>query len=271
MTVAAVCARCLTLARTRRDPGVDMGLAADMGWLGRASTVKSVIAAADTIDMAKLVTTLLGQALHGSTGNVTFIRSRYGTVVRTRTMPRDPRTDAQWLARSRMTRAGSLWREMTREQVNAWNQYAAQTAMEAGIGPEEPTPTGQQVFTRLTIKLLQVDDQALPPLLPPASPFAGDGIRLTATGLAQAVRFSVTGANAPGVVTELLLQPLPSANRRAYLRRYRSKAFVSFSGEGESHDVPATRGTYSVAYRFVDAATGQCTGLAILGLVEVGS
>jgi hypothetical protein len=221
--------------------------------------------------MAKLIPNVFARALGGSVGNVTFIRNPYGTLVRDRVMPRDPHTAAQAGTRSRMARVGSLWRSMTPEQAAAWNLYAQETAMEGGVEALERTTTGQQVFTRLALKVLQVDETASVPLAPPTSPFAGDSPILVAEGSATAVRFSASAANAPGVVTEVLLQRLASPHRRLYTERFRSQRFHAFTSGGDVVEVSVAPGIYAAACRFVRAATGQCTGLMLLGRVSVGA
>ncbi len=89
----------------------------------------------------------------------------------------------------------------------------------------------------------------------------------TSAGNAPGVTFTASAANAPGVLTELLLQPLPSPNRTPERRAYRTRAFVAFTPENLSATVPTGPGAYAAAYRFVDAATGQTTALVTLGTV----
>ena len=83
------------------------------------------------------------------------------------------------------------------------------------------------------------------------------------------VAFSSSGANAPGVVTELLVQPLLSRHRRTYLEKYRHAAYVAFAA-GEVVGVDTPKGWVALAYRFVNAETGQTTALAELGVVRAG-
>ena len=141
-------------------------------------------------------------------------------------------------------------------------------------------------------KVLQrLDLGALPPESPPARPFFGDVIEVvvepsreadplrggttevpatTASRLGvQTVGFVSSGANAAGVVTELLVQPLLSRHRRTYLERYRHAAYVRFEG-AETVAVPAPEVWVALAYRFVNAETGQVTAIAELGALRAG-
>lgn len=219
--------------------------------------------------MAKLVTNLLTQGLRGSTGNVTFVETRYGTIVKDRTMPRDPCTPAQQACRWRMQRAGFAWTALTLEQAAAWNTYALSLASQTPGSQEHPAPCGQSLFTRLAVKVLQIDESASIPVTPPASPFLGDGLGLTVESTPLGLRFTASAANAPGVVTEILVQALASIHRTAYAERYRSKGFVPFSGAGDTFELDLRQGAYAVAYRFVRAATGQQTAFAQLGTIVV--
>lgn len=95
------------------------------------------------------------------------------------------------------------------------------------------------------------------------------GQRLTAND-ALAIQFTASAPNAPGVTTELLLQPLESAVRRTYLEKYRHAAFFAFAAGALSVEVPVpTPGWYACGYRFVNTATGQDTGVVECGKVLV--
>jgi hypothetical protein len=220
--------------------------------------------------MAKIRTGIVAPGLAGSAGNATFVRTRDGVSVRTRDTPYDPRTPAQADARDRMKRVGLAWRALSLEQAAAWRRYAL-ALHEAGGGlMVGPCPTGQEVFTRLSLKVLQIEPSAAVPTDPPASPFPGDRVRLAVAGVSGAVRFTADAANAPGVLMELLLQPLASVHRTPYARRYRSRRFAAFLGAGDSVDAPCQPGVWAAAARAVLAATGEAGPLLPLGLATVG-
>ena len=75
-------------------------------------------------------------------------------------------------------------------------------------------------------------------------------------------------ANAPGVVTEVLLQPLLSVHRRTYLSRYRTAGFFAFEA-GVPIVIPTSARVCAVAVRFVCEATGQAGAVMELGIVGV--
>lgn len=71
------------------------------------------------------------------------------------------------------------------------------------------------------------------------------------------------------MVTEFLLQPLAGPNRTPQAGAYRSHGFFAFVAGTLSHDVDVPPGTYAAAYRFVNSATGQESGLVSLDVQQV--
>lgn len=219
--------------------------------------------------MAKARTGALAGAVSGRVGNVVFADTPHGTVIRE--LPEQSRkiSEAQAWVRMRLGRASAAFRAMTIEQAAAWRTYAE--GLNAGM-PESRTRGGisaQQAFNALTTKLLQIDPQAEIPLLPPSEPFGGDALVFALAPAPGGVEVSVDRANAPGVVTELLLQRLPSVHCRTYMQRYRTAGFFGF-GSGLSTVLPCAAGVWAVAARFVRAGTGQAGPVMELGVVVVG-
>mgnify|MGYP000853982581 FL=1 len=213
--------------------------------------------------MAIVRTSAFVAGIRGSAGNVTYVETPFGVSVRDRVIPRDPRTPAQEAARERMTLAARAWKALSLAEARAWREYAAALDQQPPWRPAK----AQTRFVELAIRFLQVNPQGTIPRLPPATPFAGDGLVLGAEGLVGAVRFAASQPNSPDVTTELLVQRLVSVHRRTYLERYRTQGFHAF---GPPADVSLRPGLYACAVRYVRMSTGQATGLVELGLVEVG-
>lgn len=218
--------------------------------------------------MAVLKPGVFATSLNGSSANAVFVRTRNGIVVRDRIVPHDPRTPAQIATRQRLQRVGQAWLGLSLAQAQAWRDYAAslqRVDLDTGalIGPR-----AQTLFSKLSLKFLQANPTGEIPLTPPDSAFAGDGIGVSSSPSDDGIRFTSTGPNGAGVVTELLVQPLASIHRRAYRDKYRPVAFYAF--DGESYEAPLPPGAYATAYRFVCAATGQESALFESGLVVVG-
>lgn len=201
---------------------------------------------------------LFGRDLHGSAGNATLIRTRYGVQIRDRTVPRNPQTPLQQPNRARHKRATEVWRGLPFDAVARWRAAF---------------PTGgndaMNAFTTTYKLLLRLDASALPPLAPPAHAFFGDAIHVeTLPPEDSIVRFAASAPNAPEVVTELWLQPLAGPHRKAYLDKYRHAAFVAFGPSLEA-EISCEPGWTACAYRFVNAETGQSTALAEIGRIFV--
>lgn len=241
--------------------------------------------------MAGLSLGVFSSGLSGKSGNTVFVQTPGGTLVRERNVPFDPKSANQIFARQRMTRASVAWSEMEPSNVEAWEDYAQSLAQRNPSTGQWRSPRPMNLFTAMYVKLLQLDIAALPPTSPPASAFFGDSVNVS-VGSSSAdphhpapsssnsqgslqeegeslVTFTANRANSPGVVTELLLQPLANRNRKAYLDKYRSQAFVAFEDGSLTAEVPAEPGWYACAYRFVNTETGQDTALAQIGKVLV--
>ena len=241
--------------------------------------------------MARWIAGPLGGEMTGRVGNAVLVRDPGGTILRDLPRRNDPQTPEQRAFRARQTRAARAWQELEPEAVADWTQYAPQMGMRP-----------MNAFTTLYKVLLRLDPAAPVPLVPPARPFFGDVIEIglspqlplhlegdasgpVRTAFASpssadpkteplgegepSVRFAASGANAAGVVTELLIQPLASRHRRTYPERYRHAAYMTFTG-AETVAVAAPEGWVALAYRFVNRATGQVTALAELGVVQSG-
>lgn len=214
--------------------------------------------------MAKLKPSAFAPGMSGSMSNLAFRETRQGTQMIVRQAGRNPRTPAQEAARDRMARASRAWVQMTVEQAEAWRVYAASLA----TNPLAAPPVAFNVFASLAVRVLQANPSAFIPLVPPSAPFSGDAVAASVSAAPGAVVLQVSQGNAPGVVTEVLLQKLASVHRAAYLEKYRSKGFSSWVA-GSSVSIPVKAGVYAVAIRAVKASTGQTGELMEIGRVVV--
>lgn len=123
-------------------------------------------------------------------------------------------------------------------------------------------------FRSLGLKYLAVHGGVEVPSEPPTEPFFGDGLRVGVSAQGDSgIVFSADFPNTPGVLTELLLQRLPTRHRLPKARDYRTMAYVALAGEPVV--IACAQGAYAGAIRFVRTATGQETAMATLGTVEV--
>jgi len=207
--------------------------------------------------------------LRGKAGNVVIRKGRSGLTVNNRVTSKNPRTAAQQGIRSAFSKATATWKTLTSTQVQAWNAYALTVTKTNPITGNTYHPTGFNAFTGLAIKFLQINPTGTIPVTPPTSAFTGDTITITATGGSGAITFTATAQNATGIKTEILLQPLPNANRAPQPGHYRTKAFNNFGNLAHTYTATLLPGTYAAAYKFVNTATGQETPLQPLPVQQV--
>lgn len=191
-----------------------------------------------------------------------FVQTAYGTVLRDRPFVNNPNTPLQQATRHNLARVGATWRGMNLAQAAAWREFATREPGAIRDGRVQPN----LLFTRLAMKFLQVHPDGVLPLEPPASLFPGDAVRFQISLVGGRASLLADRDNAPGVVTEVLIQPLASVHRRTYAARYRTAGFFAFRA-GVPVSVEFEGHVCAVAVRFVCAATGQATGLMELGVV----
>jgi len=217
--------------------------------------------------MARVKAAIVGP-ISGRLGGVVFADTPWGMTMRE--LPeRSPRVSAaQAEVRMRLPRASGGFRAMTLEQAAAWRAYAVALNGDLPQSRRSGGISAQQAFNALATKLLQIDPEAEIPLTPPSDPFGGDALAFTLASVSGGVQVSADRPNAPGVVTELMQQRLPSVHCRTYLQRYRTGTFTGFDA-GLSVVLPVASGVWAVAARFVRASTGQVVAPMELGMVVV--
>lgn len=99
------------------------------------------------------------------------------------------------------------------------------------------------------------------------APFGDDAVRVAVRAAQGGMEFVPSGSNAPGVVTELLVQTLDSRHRATYASKYRSRGYGALAGAPVL--LRADAGWVACAVRFVRAAAGQAGPLLQLGRVRV--
>ena len=234
--------------------------------------------------MAKAALALPFSGIHGALGNTVIVQLPDGPVVRARTYKPRKSSPAQREAEGRMRDIAPAWKALEHETFLRWGRYARSRAWRNPATGALVTPRAYGLFLGLASRVRQIDPHFdLADFGPPAGPFAGDSVRV---GLLLApegptdpdaapvripggvVRLAASGANAPGIVTEILAQPMPNARCRTYEKKYAAKAFVAFAG-AETFSFTLPVGAWALAVRFVDARTGLDGPLVPLGIVEV--
>jgi len=219
--------------------------------------------------LAKIGFGVIVAQARGKVGGGVFTHARNGATLRTRVKPSNPRTSAQTGVRSYLTDASRAFKSLGATDLAAWKDYVAGITKTNAISGSTYHPSAISAFVALGAKFLQLTPAGSIPTSPPAAPFEGDTITVTAAGASGKITFTGSGANAVGVHTELLYQRLPSANRVPNPKGYKHGAFKAMAAMSLTQDVTLTPGEYIPAYKFVEDATGQQSGLVILPQVTV--
>lgn len=210
---------------------------------------------------------ILGE-VSGRIGSEVATRGRGGTILRGLPTYRRPTSPNEQITQTRMAAVMATYNTLTHAQAMAWNAYGQTITHHNAVSGRAYHPTGQNVFVALASKFLQANPAGTVPLVPPTTSFVGDTLTLTAAGAAGHLTFTASAPNAPGVLTELLVQKLKTP-RRAPTPVYKSEAFASFAPGGLAVTLAFPPGVYACAFRFVEAATGQMTELVRVGVVEI--
>ena len=222
--------------------------------------------------------------MSGTIGGLQLEQRAGGTVAKARATTPPRRTKAMKDGERRVERLAVAWNALDTESFEAWKAFAWDSAVRNNLTGAHVVPNPYNLFCRYAGRVRQVDPAA--PLVgfrPPEGPFGGDGVGVTVSPSSGplplpplqnepfgegVLRFRLDAANSPGVVTELMTQPLVNARRRVYGDRYVSRGFWAFEGAAEV-EIPCEVGAWACGYRFVRAATGQATAIFALGVVEV--
>lgn len=207
--------------------------------------------------------------LRGKDGSVVIRKSRSGLVATPRTTPKNPRSNGQVGSRNALSKGSKGFANFTASQAAAWNAYGATITKHNKVSGTTYTSTGISAYNALATKFLQINPGGTVPVAPPTTAFLGDGIAISTTAGTGQVTFTASAANAAGVKTELLVQPLKGKNRKPGARGYVSKGFVAFAAGALSSTVTVPSGYYACAFRFVSTTTGQATALTPLATVTV--
>ena len=233
--------------------------------------------------MAKTALALPFSGIHGTLGNTVIVQLPDGPVVRARSYKPRKLSPGQAAAATRMSEIAPAWKALDHETFLGWQRYAKRRAWRNPASGAIVTPRAYGLFLGLASRVRQIDPLFdLAGFNPPLSPFTGDAVRVAVAPAVPPVTslhalpvvvpggvvgFAASGANAPGVVTEILAQPMPNSRCRVYEKKYGAKAFVAFGG-AETFSLTLDVGTWALAVRFVEAGTGLDGPIIPLGIVE---
>lgn len=102
--------------------------------------------------MAKIKFSMIVSEMRNKLNGSVFSRNRGGAYVRNKVTPTNPQTQAQVLARARLTQFSQAWRGLTQAQRDAWNSVTSQWARTDVFG-DVVNPSGNALFNRLNINV----------------------------------------------------------------------------------------------------------------------
>jgi len=96
----------------------------------------------------------------GSVGGTTFFYNRYSRIcARTRVIPTDPNTAAQQTVRAQMSAAVSRWQNLTADQRESWEVYAADTPWKNSLG-QDVRLTGFNMYIGVCLAVQRINPSA---------------------------------------------------------------------------------------------------------------
>lgn len=211
-------------------------------------------------------------------GGVAYGRNG-GTMLRSRPTYRYRVTPPVAQGNDRLKQANAVWSGVGEITADAWDAYGRAHPRVDPVSGHRYASAGKNVFVGLSCKLLQLDATASLPHLPPMRPFIADDVVVElgvsigederrVSVVEGAILFEASGPNSPGVVTELLIQPLKSVRSKPQTF-YKSHGFVAFEEGNLGAEVALPAGVYACATQFVERSSGRTVGWARLGKVTV--
>lgn len=126
----------------------------------------------------------------GSVGGMTGARNRSGMYFRARSMPVNPQTSFQTAIRNAFTQCVTAWGDLTPDQRENWQVYAANVPWTNTLG-DSIRLTGNQMFTSCNTPILQIGN---PIILDAPTLFNAPAIALPVLSQAAGTPFAVSFA-----------------------------------------------------------------------------
>lgn len=206
--------------------------------------------------------------VRGRVGSEVLVLTSGGLAMRGRPKYKYPAKPAVQQGSERLRLANAAWNELTAVGARAWRAYAATLVRSSSNPGASSTPLAKNVFVGLACKFLQVSPGGSIPMNPPPSTFLGDRLEIEVIVVAGGLEIQASEPNSNGTTTEIMVQKLANP-RRLPGPFYKSALFHEFTSSGESAFIALAPGSYALAYRYVEVATGQSVDPLLLGVVEI--
>lgn len=220
--------------------------------------------------MAKLGGFIQVADIRGKLGGNVFSKARNGATLRIRVKPRNPRSTDQSLVRALMTAASRFAKALGASDVLDWKSYASSITKHNDVSGQAYNPSWITALTSLYVPMFLGDAGATFPTSPPADPYSGDVITVTAAGGSGQIQITGSAQSTADNTVFLYAEKLKSANRTP---SNKPGKLISVA------PIPATPfhvtvtglavGDYAVKMKFVLLTTGQEGPIVDLGIVTV--
>jgi hypothetical protein len=159
---------------------------------------------------------------------------------------------------------------LTSAQVTNWKSYALSIIKHNSVSGAAYSPSWITAVNNLYVPFKLMSPAGSFPVTPPSSPFVGDTITVTSAGSSGSIIFTGSAQQGAGIKTFALVQKLKNPNRTPSGKAYRIGIVAAIPVTPFQITASAlTAGTYATAYKFGLIATGQESGLVVLGNVVV--
>lgn len=195
-----------------------------------------------------------------------FARNRGGAYIRNKVTPVNPKTQAQVLARARLTQFSQRWRTLTEAQRSAWNA-ATNAWAKTNVFGDVVNPSGNALFNRLNINVAIAGGNVLllPPLASGVAPVTDLSLAVDETAGTMLLTFAQTPVPADTVLyveaTPCLSPGITNAN--AEFRHIATLPATTATGEDIANEQidkfgPLVAGQkIHVRAKFINANTGE--------------
>lgn len=201
--------------------------------------------------MAKILTTAIVADIRNKLNGSVFSKNRYGSYVRTKVTPVNPRTTQQQNFRNRLATNSQAWRGLTEEQRQAWNAAAVNFPVTDIFGNIKLL-SGNALFVRLNNNLLNIGQ---PTIATPPDPAEIPALALTLL-VAKSGTPELKVTTVPGTIPtgfKMLVRATPNiAPGRSFVKnQFRNLTSIAAATAGP-HDILS-----AYAARFGNPQEGQ--------------
>lgn len=220
--------------------------------------------------MAKLGGFINVSAIRGKLGGQVFTKGRSGATLRVRVKGANPRSAAQSTVRANLAQGSRAASALSSTNRALWVSYGQSLTFHNPVSGAAYNPSWITIYNKLWQDLKLATVGAATPTTPPASPYSGDTITLTAAGSSGTITWTGSAQQTAGSTTFFLMQKLKSANRTPGAKKYVIAKVLPVPAtpfQVTKTGLPA--GTYAVGYKFVNTTTGQSSLPVFLGNVTV--